>query len=435
MTAAASSNIASTSVHRSPESLGPVTAKERIQSLDVLRGVALLGILPMNIQAFSMISAAYMNPTAYGDLHGANYWVWFFCHLLADEKFMTIFSMLFGAGIFLMTSHVEAAGRKPAALHYRRMGWLILFGLLHSYLLWFGDILVNYGLCGLLAYCYRKMAPRKLIAYGLVFVAVASALFFFIGWAVPHWPAEKRVFMRQQLWEPTPKMQADELAGYRSSWLGEMRQRANDSLVTEVNGFIALSFWRVEGLMLIGMALFKLGVFSARASAKLYWSFLAAAVLIGFPVILYGVHRDIAAGWEFRYSMFLGYQYNYWASILVSLGWVGATMLVCQTATLKRFTKPLAAVGRMAFSNYIFDTVVCTTLFYGFGFGLFGKVSRVAQLEIVLAIWIAQLILSSIWMRYFQFGPLEWLWRSLTYWQRQPFRRAAVADVVVASGT
>ena len=99
------------------ESAGPIAARERIASLDVLRGVALLGILPMNIQAFSMISAAYMNPTAYGDFHGANYWVWFLCHLLADEKFMTIFSMLFGAGIFLMTSHIEAAGRKSAALH------------------------------------------------------------------------------------------------------------------------------------------------------------------------------------------------------------------------------------------------------------------------------------------------------------------------------
>ncbi len=171
------------------DSSGPITARERIASLDVLRGVALLGILPMNIQAFSMIGAAYVNPTAYGDFHGANYWVWFSCHLLADEKFMTIFSMLFGTGIYLMTSHIEAAGKNPTALHFRRMGWLILFGVLHAYLLWYGDILVNYGLCGLLAYCYRKMAPRKLILYGLCFVAVASALFFYMAWSIPHQPA------------------------------------------------------------------------------------------------------------------------------------------------------------------------------------------------------------------------------------------------------
>jgi len=424
----ADAGIATTVVNHPLESVGPVTAKERIASLDVLRGIALLGILPMNIQAFSMIGAAYSNPTSYGDLHGANYWVWFFCHLLADEKFMTIFSMLFGAGIFLMTSHLEAAGRKPAGLHYRRMGWLILFGVLHSYLLWWGDILVNYGLCGLLAYCYRKMAPRKLIVYGLLFIAVSSALFIYMSWAVPHMPAEKREAFKQQLWQPTPTMEANELAAYRSGWLGEMRQRAQDSLVVEVNGFIALSFWRVEGLMLIGMALFKLGVFSAQRSAKLFWRLVAAALFVGMPVIVYGTHRDIATGWDFRYSFFLGYQYNYWASILVSLGWVGATMLACQSPTLKRFTQPLAAVGRMAFSNYIFDTVVCTSIFYGFGFGLFGKVSRTTQIQIVVAIWIAQLILSTVWMRYFQFGPLEWLWRSLTYWKKQPFGKAQAAS-------
>ena len=417
---------------RSPESAGPVTAKERIVSLDLLRGVALLGILPMNIQAFSMISAAYMNPTAYGDFHGANYWVWYFCHLLADEKFMSIFSMLFGAGIFLMTSHVEAAGRKPAPLHYRRMGWLILFGLMHSYLLWFGDILVCYGLCGMLAYCYRKMSPRKLIAYGVVFIAVASILFVWMAWSLPNMPVDKREFIRQGLWEPTPEMKAHELAAYRSDWLGEMGQRANDSLTGEVSGFIYLAFWRVEGCMLIGMALFKLGVFSAQRAAKLYWTFVAAAVVVGFPLIMYGVHHDIAAGWEFRQSFFIGYQYNYWASMLVSLGWVGAAMLVFQSATLRRFTKPIAAVGRMAFSNYIFDTVVCTTIFYGFGFGMFGKISRVTQIEVVMAIWSAQLILSSIWMRHFQFGPLEWLWRSLTYWKRQPFRKVPQAGAAAA---
>jgi uncharacterized protein len=404
------------------DSSGPITARERIASLDVLRGVALLGILPMNIQAFSMIGAAYVNPTAYGDFHGANYWVWFSCHLLADEKFMTIFSMLFGTGIYLMTSHIEAAGKNPTALQFRRMGWLILFGVLHAYLLWYGDILVNYGLCGLLAYCYRKMAPRKLILYGLCFVAVASALFFYMAWSIPHQPAQQREIFNQQLWQPTPAMTASEVAAYRSGWLGEMRQRAHDAAVIEFSGFLFLAFWRVEGLMLIGMALFKLGIFSARAPARVYWGFIGAALFIGIPAIIYGVHRDIVTGWDMRYSFFLGNQYNYWASILVALGWVGAAMLVCQSP-LKRLTRPLAAVGRMAFSNYILDTILCTSIFYGFGLGLFGKVSRVQQIEIVFAIWIVQLVISPIWLKYFQFGPLEWLWRSLTYWRRQPFRR------------
>ncbi len=420
-----------------PDSPGPVTARERIASLDVLRGVAILGILPMNIQAFSMIGSAYFNPTSYGDLHRSNYWVWFLCHLLADQKFMTIFSMLFGAGIFLMTSRIEAAGRRPAAIHYRRMAWLILFGLLHGYLLWYGDILLNYGLCGLLAYVFRKMAPRRLILIGVALIAVTTLLAFFTAWSMPLWPPENRETFTHEMWRPTPAMVDRELAAYRSGWLGEMPRRFRDNTVDQFQGFVFLAFWRIEGLMLIGMALFKLGIFSAKCAARLYWVFIAAAVLVGLPVIAYGTHRDFATGWQVRQSFFLNFQYNYWGSLLVSLGWVGAVMLACQSSRLQRLTQPFAAVGRMAFTNYILDTLICTSIFYGFGLGLFGKVDRVQQIETVLAIWVLQLVISPLWLRYFRFGPFEWLWRSLTYWQRQPFRRMrpsriAVSDISVA---
>ncbi len=140
-------------------SLGPVQGSERIQSLDVMRGVAVLGILVMNIQSFAMIGAAYMNPTAYGDLEGVNGWVWYLGHLFADMKFMTIFSMLFGAGVIVMTSRREAAGQSSAGVHYRRMVWLLVFGLAHAYLLWYGDILYTYALCGFVLYLFRKAPP------------------------------------------------------------------------------------------------------------------------------------------------------------------------------------------------------------------------------------------------------------------------------------
>src|SRR5208282_185692 len=271
----------------------PVAEKERIASIDVLRGFALLGILPMNIQYFSMISAAYGNPTAYGDLHGANYWVWLLCHVLADQKFMTIFSMLFGAGIFLMTSRIETTGKPSAALHYRRMGWLILFGLAHAYLLWSGDILVAYGMCGLLVYLCRKLRPRTLLVLGLLTIASQTA---------------------------------NEIRAYRGTWTVQMKFRVPDSVQMETIFFVAFTFWRVTGLMLAGMALFKLGVFSAKQPASLYWTMIAVAFCYGIPLTIYGTHRDFAAGWDFRYSFFYGAQFNYWASLLVSLGWVGAVM-------------------------------------------------------------------------------------------------------------
>jgi uncharacterized protein len=404
----------------------PVTEKERIVSIDVLRGFALLGILPMNIQYFSMVSAAYFNPTAYGDLHGANFLVWLLSHLLADEKFMTIFSMLFGAGILLMTSRIEKQGKPSAALHYRRMGWLVVFGMAHSYLLWSGDILFSYGLCGMVVYLFRKMRPRTLLALGLLTVAVGSASLIAYGIATSHWPPDQIQAATEQVWKPTPPMIANELAAYRGSWLQQMNYRVPDSIQMETVYFLAFTFWRASGLMLIGMALFKLGVFAARRSASVYWSFIAVGSLIGVPTILYGTYRDFAHGWDFHYSFFYGAQFNYWASLLVSLGWIGAVMLACRSASLLHATRRLAAVGRMAFTNYIMHTVICTTVFYGHGFGLYGKIDRVGQFAIVFVIWILQLIISPIWLRYFLFGPLEWLWRSLTYWQLEPFRRASL---------
>jgi len=402
----------------------PVAEKERIVSIDVLRGFALLGILPMNIQYFSMISAAYGNPTAYGDLHGANYWVWLLCHVLADQKFMTIFSMLFGAGILLMTSRIEATGKPSAALHYRRMGWLILFGLAHAYLLWSGDILVAYGMCGLLVYLCRKLRPRTLLVLGLLTIAVASGSLASYGAWSRHWSPAQLQIAREQLWMPTASQTANEIRAYRGTWTAQMKFRVPDSVQMETIFFVAFTFWRVTGLMLAGMALFKLGVFNAKQPASLYWTMIAIALCYGIPLTLYGTHRDFAAGWDFRYSFFYGTQFNYWASLLVSLGWVGAVMLASRATALLPFTVRLAAVGRMAFTNYIMHTIICTTLFYGHGFGLFGKIERLWQFAIVLAIWALQLVVSPIWLKHFFFGPLEWSWRCLTYLQWEPLRRS-----------
>ena len=429
-TALAANHSAPSNTERFSPGPQPVAEKERIVSLDVLRGFALLGILPMNIQYFSMISAAYFNPTAYGDLHGANFLVWFFSHVLADQKFMTIFSMLFGAGILLMTSRVEATGRPSAALHYRRMGWLILFGIVHSYLLWSGDILYSYGMCGLVVYLCRKLRPRTLLVAGCLTIAVASVSLTSYGLWTRHLSPAQLEVAREQLWKPTPGMVAKEISAYQDGWTKQMHYRAPDSVQMETVFFLADTFWRAGGLMLIGMALFKLGVFSAKRPSSLYWTMIVSALFVGLPVTLYGTHRDFVAGWDFQYSFFFGVQFNYWASILVSLGWVGAIMLASQTEGLLPLTRRLAAVGRMAFSNYIMHSVLCTTLFYGHGFGLFGKVERVWQFAIVVVIWAVQLIVSPIWLRHFHFGPLEWLWRSLTYWQWEPFRRTSAVGQV-----
>ena len=181
----------------------------------------------------------------------------------------------------------------------------------------------------------------------------------------------------------------------------------------------------------MGMALFKLGVFSAACRPRVYRWMIGVAAFGGIPAILYEVHRDFAVGWDFVQAFLIGSQFNYWASLVVALGWVGAAMLATKAAALARPVQRLAAVGRMAFTNYIMQTVICTTIFYGHGLGLYGKVDRTGQFAIVLAVWAVQLAWSPAWLRRFRFGPLEWLWRSLTYWRREPMRQQLAPEVTV----
>ena len=181
--------------------LQPVAPPERLASLDVLRGFAVLGILLVNIQDFSMVFAAYLNPTAYGDLTGLNRWAWMLTHVLGDQKFMTIFSLLFGAGILLVTSKAESKGLPPAGLHYRRIFWLFVIGLMHAYLIWRGDILVAYAVCAVWVYLFRKKKPKTLLIAGAAFILVPALLYLLFSWSVPYWPPEA-VESNIQMWAP-----------------------------------------------------------------------------------------------------------------------------------------------------------------------------------------------------------------------------------------
>jgi uncharacterized protein len=415
-----------------PASPAPPPADGRIASIDVLRGFALLGILVMNIQSFSMIEAAYFIPVAYGDLSGANFWVWALSHTLADQKLMTIFAMLFGAGIVLMAAGRERTGRSAAAAHYRRMAALLPFGLAHAYLLWYGDILVTYALCGMAAYPFRRLRPAWLLAIGLAVVSVASLITLLFGLSASYWPPEAIAkFNAQAL--PPPETITEELAIYRDSWLRQMEHRVPTAIGMQTYLFAMWGLWRALGLMLVGMALFKLGVFSAALSKPFYLSLVCIGFL-GVLIIAYGAYQNIASGWDPIYTYFLGSQYNYWASLLVTLAWVGVVMLVCQSR-LAAATGPLAAVGRLALTNYLLQSIICTTIFYGHGFGLFGRVQRVGQLAIVAGVWALQLIFSSLYLRYFRIGPAEWLWRLLTYLKAPPLRRSEPSPAGAAAGT
>ena len=400
---------------------GPVVQTERIDAIDVLRGFALLGILLMNVQSFAMPQAAYFNPTAYGELKGANLNVWVAVRMLADQKFMTIFSMLFGAGIVLMAGRAEARGA-TRRVHYRRMRWLLVIGLLHAHLLWSGDILFLYAVCGMLVYPLRHQPPGRLIAMGVALLAVASAYSIGSGVSLPYWPQEAREGFAANAWRPSAEMIEAELAVMRGGWLDQQLTRSAGALEFETSLLISWGVWRAGGLMLIGMALFRREVFSARRSPRFYAALIALAVAVGLPLQAYGIALDFNRGWPL-WSFFIGTQFNYWPSIAVSLGYVGLVMLACRTEALRALTRPFAAVGQTALTNYLLQTVLCTTIFYGHGLGWFGSVDRVGQIGVVASVWAVQLIASPLWLRRFRFGPAEWAWRSLTYGARPALRR------------
>ena len=401
--------------------LKPVQLSERIVSLDVLRGFAVLGILLINIQSFAMIEAAYLNPLAYGNFEGINRWVWIVSYLFGDMKFMALFSILFGAGVVLFTERLEEKGINPLKIHYRRIMWLLLFGLLHAYLLWYADILVIYSLCAVWVVLFRKKKPGTLLVAGLLFLSVASLLYLMAGLSMPWWSdADKQGLMQD--WLPSAEWIQEEIAAYRGSWTEQMEMRVESALMMQVFVFFFLFVWRAGGLMLIGMALFKWGILSLQKSKKFYLNVLTFCLIPGLIVVGWGIKNNLDAGFSLEYSFFLGFQYNYWGSILVSFGYIALIMLWIKSGYLKVLIRSLQAVGRMAFTNYIFQTIICTTLFYGHGFGRYGKMERSEQLLVVICIWIFQLTISPLWLNRFRYGPLEWLWRSLTYRRVVPFK-------------
>lgn len=402
-------------------SAGPVELAGRIESLDVLRGFAVLGILLINIQAFAMPDPAYFNPTVYGDWTGINFGVWLFSHLFAEMKFMTIFSMLFGAGIVLLCQRVEQKGNRPPRIHYRRTLWLLVFGMLHAYLLWFGDILVWYSISALIVYLFWRVRPGWLMVWSLLLLSIGTGISTLCQWSLPYWPSEAMAGILQY-WNPSAEVIAERLEAFRGGWTDQFAERATPLLMMQTFAFLFFGVWRTVGAMLAGMALMKWGVLSAQKSNRFYLIALLIGLALGLPLVGHGASEHVAHDFSVKYSLYGGTLFNYWGSLLVATGYLSIIMLLCKNDRLGTLRRWLGATGRMAFSNYILQTLICTTIFYGHGFGLYGHVPRWGQLAITVAVWVVLIVVSNLWLARFRFGPLEWLWRSLTYRKRPAMR-------------
>lgn len=412
--------------------LAPVAGGERIASIDTLRGLAVLGILAMNITAYATHFADYMNPLLSAPLQRTDFVVYSLNHLVFDFKMMTIFSMLFGAGVVVQTVRADAAphGTSQAAVHFRRMGLLLCFGLIHAYLMWFGDILVSYAILGMPLFFARRLQPRVLlvIALSLLLVGVLINIGMGVGLGVFQQAARTDPALAEQ-WKqtmegmrPTPEQRAEVAKAVLAGYPQYVAYNAREALFVHMMALPLFMIWRVGSAMLIGMALMRWGVFSASRSPAFYIRMALVGYTAGLSLVAIGLAINIEHEFELIWFQTAASNFNYVGSFGVALGHVALVMLACQAAKAAHdrgfiafVCRRLADAGRMALTNYISQTVICVTLFAGFGLGLYGSLSRLEMAGVVLAVWIFQLLLSWWWFRRFRIGPLEWLWRTLTY--------------------
>jgi uncharacterized protein len=284
-----------------------------------------------------------------------------------------------------------------------------------------------YAIIGMIVFWARRWPIAVQCSLGVILLAIGVGVNAGMAYSVQYWPEETVTEMRQG-WAPTEERIQEEIDAYGGSWLDAAPLRSTMSLQFELMGVPFFGLWRAGGLMLLGMALFRWGVFSARRSTGFYAGLLIGGMAIGLPIIVLGYQRNVEADFSFEVASMTGttFNYNYIGSVFVALGWVGAIMLVARSGALRWLIGALAAVGQMAFTNYLMQSIICTTIFYGHGLGYFGRFDYLEQFYVVLGVWLVELIWSPWWLKRFRFGPFEWLWRSLTYWTLQPMRRIAV---------
>ena len=386
----------------------------RIHSIDLLRGFAVLGILIMNITSFSQVNIAYMNPMIGAGLEGYNQYFHAFNYIFADTRFMSIFSILFGAGVVLFTNNAEAKGKKVGALHYKRMFWLLLFGLLHAYFIWEGDILVAYAICGCLIYLLRKKTIRALLIISIILfiVPVTFNLMTYYGMTIEELESTFAFFY------PSSEEIATEVKIMQGSFLEQMPIRLENAIEFQTLVFMIDTFWRTTSLMLLGMILYRKGILSANKSISYYTKMILAGFGIGLIISLIGLNQSYDSEWSGAYVMSIGANYKLISGVFIAIGYIGFVMWCFRKGIFKKLQNRLQAVGRMAFTNYIGMSVICSLIFNGHGLALYGTLDRLQQFLVVVIIWVLILIVSPMVLKKYRYGPLEWLWRKLTYFSQ-----------------
>jgi len=433
-----------------PTLVSPTSQQERIIILDSLRGFAILGILLMNIPGFALPDPALYDPSVLNEWGTVNFKTWYFIEWFMEGSQRALFSMLFGAGIILFITRQEkkTEGLWPADYFFRRQLWLMIFGLFNAFiLLWFWDILFHYACIGMIMFAFRRLSPKALII-----AAVLSLLLMTTRENVDAFRDRKMIskgemiakmdttvtkltdqqkedlgsmtgFKERTTLEARKKKTEKNQAIVRGNYGGFYEYQSERSFRGEVN-YVYYGGWDILVFMFLGMAFFKNGVLLGKASPKVYWGLLIAGLGLGLTLSYFRLQPLIDYKFNyFNYTKNVSFEFYEISRTFRALGVFGLIMLMYRSGWFKWLFALMRPVGQMAFTNYLMQSFLVGLFFYGVGFGMYGKLQRYEIYYVVAATWALEIIWSHIWLRYFRFGPLEWAWRSLTYWKIQPLKK------------
>ena len=429
----------------------PVSQSSRVIAIDILRGVALLGILLMNIPGFSM--AEYSSEAFKSNPSDFNFWVRAVVNIVFEGKMRALFSAVFGAGIILFTMNKEREGGSATALFYRRMAWLVIFGLIHSHiLLWAGEILYYYGVIGMLAFLFRKLKPGYLVmAIPLVaIVEFVTNTMFFQDIRTKRLAYVEAVSVQKSN-QPLTDLQNQALKEWREIEIDLIPNKEDAAEHTNImksdystvakyirklswdgqTKYLIYGIWDPLALMLLGIALYKWGFLTLQWSRSQYIQTILIGYGLGFPLVIWNFYYNYVNFPTLEASLIhIETHAINWMNliypvqrILLMMAHAALILIAIQANWFPKLLDRLRAVGQMAFTNYIVHSIICTLIFFGYGLNYYAEVEYHKIYYTVFGIWILQLIYSPIWLKHYLFGPLEWLWRSLTYWKAQPIRR------------
>lgn len=390
--------------------------------MDMVRGVAVLGILLININSFALPIEATHEFSDAGYHSEIDAWVYSLVSVLATGKFLSIFSLLFGAGVALMVDARRRRGEPAIGLHYRRMAVLACIGFLHGTLIWYGDILLPYAICGAVLYPLLFVSRRTLLWIAAVLWAVTLLLALGFGALMmlsESMPSEGGGETSSRLFENEAELM-------RGGLMSIIKVRlAHWLLLLVVAPFITLPW--VMAMMVTGVLAKRHGWLTGQRPTRDYGLLLGGALVVGLPLASARVYLEMGSESESYYLISIAV--NMIDAAVLGSAWIAVVMIIAKAGVLAWIRRAIAAVGRMALTNYLAQSVLCTMLFYGYGFGLFGTLSRSELLGVVGAVWLLQLVWSPWWLSRFQRGPMEAVWRRLTYPKPTPQQPASTSSI------